>query len=123
MRDAMTSDSAVFEPDEIKVLDAAFREAARRLGDKLLGSTERTAELALIVHNLGRSRLQLKKALRGANDAHSLADEATELFDYLLEAPAALVEEGRRQGAVKPRDVTIFPTALRQLPTTALRHH
>ena len=107
MRDAMTSESAVFEPEEVKILDAAYRRATQRLGTQLAGRDQR-ADLARLVHNLGRSRLQLKKQLRDAADVQSLAEEAIEVFSYMLDAPAALLEEGRRRGAVKPRAVTIF---------------
>jgi hypothetical protein len=123
MRDAMTPDSAVFEPEEVKILDAALCEATKRLGGALADQEDRKADLARLIHNLGRSRLQLKKALRSPHDAHSLAEEAAEVFSYMREAPAAFVEEGRRQGAVKQREMTIFPTALRQLPTKALPTH
>ena len=120
MRDAMTSESAVFEPEEVKVLDAAYCKATKRLASRLAEREDQRAELARLVHNLGRSRLQLKKHLRDTADAQSLAEEAVEVFSYMLEAPAALVEEGRQHGAVKPRAVTIFPADLRMLPTKAL---
>ncbi len=121
MRDAMTSDSAVFEPEEVKILDVAFHLAAKRVGAKLVGRQDQAEGLARLVHNLGRSRLQLKKHLRNTADAQSLANEAAEVFSYLAEAPAAVVEAGRSHGKVKPRPMTIFPADLRMLPKTALQ--
>ena len=117
----MTSDSAVFEPEEVKILDVAFHLAAKRVGAKLVGRQDQAEGLARLVHNLGRSRLQLKKHLRNTADAQSLANEAAEVFSYLAEAPAAVVEAGRSHGKVKPRPMTIFPADLRMLPKTALQ--
>ncbi len=121
MRDAMTSETAVFEPEEVRILDAAYRKAAHRLADTIAAHDDQRSDLARLVHNLGRSRLQLKKHLRDASDAQSLADDAVEVFSYMMAAPAAFVDEGRQHGAVKPRTMTIFPSDLRMLPTDTLR--
>ena len=58
--------------------------------------------------------------MRAASDAQNLADEAIEVFDYMLTAPEVLIEESLHHGTAKPRAVTMFPAGLRMLPTTAL---
>lgn len=123
MRDAMNKDAAVFEPEEVAVLEAAFRTAKRRSGLDGHAAERQTecSELARLIHNLGRSRIQLKKRLSTPADADRLADEALEVFSYIQEAPDAVLVESRAASVSTPRAVTMFPAEVRTVPQSPLR--
>ena len=123
MRDAMTDAAAVFEPEEVVVLAAALRRAIKKLD--LSGPTNpgMEAELARLVHNLGRSRVRLRKPMLTHIHAAEIADDAVELFVYLEEAPDAVLAAARENTALPDsadRVVGLFPNAFRQLPAKRL---
>ena len=120
MRDAMTAAAAVFEPEEVGVLAAALRLALSRLH---VEDPETTTELARLVHNLGRSRIRLRKPLQTDAHAAEIAGEAAELFAYLEEAPDTVLAAARGMGplpASAERIVGAFPTGFRQPPVSRL---
>lgn len=122
MRDAMTSAAAVFEPEEVCVLAHATRQAIEKLAADGINDCEAQTEVARLVHNLGRSRIRLKKMM--ATPAHSveIADEAVELFLYLEEAPETVLAaaRGSHSSDASDRIVGPFPRAFRQPPVNRL---
>ncbi len=123
MRDAMTDAAAVFEPEEVVVLAAALRRAVKKLD--FLGPMHpgKDAELARLIHNLGRSRVRLRKPMSTHIHAAEIADDAVELFVYLEEAPDAGLAAARENTALPEsaeRIVGLFPSAFRQLPSKRL---
>ena len=120
MLDAMVPGAAVFEPEEVDVLSAACGLAIRKISKAGQDDPEIRAEVARLVHNLGRSRLRHKKRLKDATDAASLAEEAVDLLGYLHESAQVEVASP----AVKPmpaRAVPIFPAEFRMPPSTTLK--
>ena len=123
MRDAMTDSAAVFEPEEVVVLAAALRRAIKKLD--LTGPTNpgMEDELARLVHNLGRSRLRMRKPMLTHIHAAEIADDAVELFAYLEEAPDAVLAAARENTKLTKsadRIVALFPNDFRQLPSKRL---
>ena len=119
MLDAMTSGAAVFEPEEVDVLAAACTLAGKRLAGDLKDDPAAAAELARLVHNLGRSRLRLKRRLATTGDAQVLAEEAVDLFLYTRDKTREPIEDAVLRPS--PRAIPIFPAALRSPPDTILR--
>ncbi len=120
MRDAMTSAAAVFEPEEVCVLATALRMAMGRVPVK---DDEKKAELARLIHNLGRSRIRLRKPMQTDAHAAEIAGEAAELFAYLEEAPDTILAAAREMPPLPSyaeRIVGAFPTAFRQPPISRL---
>lgn len=120
MLDAIAKDAAVFEPKEVEVLTAAYTMALKKCGVGRHADAAEKTELACLVHNLGRSRLRLGKSLLTQTDAIKLADEASDVMGYLKHAPQIRIDDAK-SGRCVDRDVTIFPTDLRALPTSAFR--
>ena len=118
MLDAMAPGAAVFEPEEVDVLAAACDLARKTIGEAATEPDAR-AELARLVHNLGRSRLRLNRRLATRSDAAALAAEAADLFHYLRGSGSAPIED--RVLKPIPRTVPIFPAELRMPPSTVLR--
>ena len=119
MLDAMVPGAAVFEPEEVKVLAKACTLAGKTLKDEIGDDATVAPEVARLVHNLGRSRLRLKRRLATTGDAKVLAAEAVELFLYLRGKAQEPVEDGALR--LSPRVVPIFPAAVRAQPDTVLR--
>ncbi len=119
MLDAMVSGAAVFEPEEVEVLATACTLAGKTLKDEIQDDPAGAPQIARLVHNLGRSRLRLKRRLATASDAKVLADEAVELFLYLRGKTQEPVEESVLRPP--PRVIPIFPAALRAEPDTIFR--
>ena len=127
MRDTMVSEAAVFEPEELKVLSTAYRLAMDRLGPEQ-ADMERGPEVAKLVHNLGRSRIRLKKPLQTPKHAAEIASEAIEQLSYLDHAPESVLAAVRENGvAGRPgsrvdngRIVGAFPNEFRQPPISRL---
>ena len=120
MRDVMTAAAAVFEPEEVGVLAAALRLAVSRLH---VEDPETKAELARLIHNLGRSRIRLRKPMQTDAHAAEIAGEAAELFAYLEEAPETILAAARETGpapSATQRIVGAFPTKFRQPPINRL---
>lgn len=119
MLDAMVPGAAVFEPEEVDVLAMACALAGKTLKSELQDDAAAAPRLARLVHNLGRSRLRLKRRLATENDAKALAAESVELFLYLRGKEQEPVEESVLRPP--PRVIPIFPAALRAQPDTILR--
>ena len=119
MLDAMVPGAAVFEPEEVDVLAAACALAGKTLTTEMQEDPTVAREIARLVHNLGRSRLRLKRRLATTSDAQALAAEATELFHYLRGKGQEPLEDSVLRPS--PRVVPIFPAALRAQPDTILR--
>ena len=124
MRDTMVSEAAVFEPEEAKVLAAAYRLTLDRLG---AGAREEGGqghgEIAKLIHNLGRSRIRLKKPLQTGKHAAEVAAQAIEHLSYLEGAPDAVVAAVREGGPAPQgaeRIVGVFPNEFRQPPVNRL---
>ena len=121
MRDTMARAAAVFEPEEIRVLASALAMTLRRLDSR---RTRRVlaCEVAKLVHNLGRSRITFGKPMQTDRHAAEIADEAVEHFDYLVEAPDAVVAAVREESSypASERIVGAFPNAFRQTPVNRL---
>ena len=120
MRDAMTAAAAVFEPEEVLVLAAALRLATSRMH---VEDAETKAELARLIHNLGRSRIRLRKLMQTDAHAAEIAGEAAELFAYLEEAPETILAAAREADVSSTRAERIigaFPTQFRQTPVNRL---
>lgn len=120
MLDAMVPGAAVFEPEEVDVLAAACGLAIRKIGKAGQDDPEIRAEVARLVHNLGRSRLRHKKKLKDATDAASLAEEAVDLLGYLHEG-AQVEVASLTVKPMPPRAVPIFPAEFRLPPSTTLK--
>lgn len=118
MLDAMTPGAAVFEPEEVDVLALACNLARNRLSKATKGKPEAAAEVARLVHNLGRSRLRARRRLACAADAEAVADEAVDLFLFLQDKERIPVEDVLRP---IPRTVPIFPAEMRAAPDTILK--
>ena len=101
------------------MLATACTLAGKMLKDEAADDPAAAQELAKLVHNLGRSRLRLKRRLATSGDAQVLASEAVELFLYLRGKTQEPVEAGVLQ--LSPRVIPIFPAALRAQPDTILR--
>ena len=119
MLDAMVPGAAVFEPEEVDVLAKACTLAGTTLKSEIQNDPTVAPEVARLVHNLGRSRLRLKRRLATMSDAKVLAAEAVELFHYLRDKGQDSVEDSVLQPS--PRVIPIFPAALRAQPDTILR--
>ena len=120
MRDAMMAAAAVFEPEEVGVLATALRLAVSKMH---IEDAATKAELARLVHNLGRSRIRLRKPMQTDAHAAEIAGEAAELFAYLEEAPETVLAAARESGPMPPaaeRIVGAFPTRFRQTPVNRL---
>ena len=124
MRDATATAAAVFEPEEAGVLETAFKMTTKKLATSLGAHHKVTdPELARVIHNLGRSRLRLKKPLQTDRHAAEVADEAIEHFSYLEQAPDAILEAARDPGAGTrsgQRVIGAFPSSFRQPPVSRL---
>ena len=121
MRDAMAVTAAVFEPEEVTVLGLALRLALKKLDAR--GAAGNEVEVARLVHNLGRSRIRLKKPMRTELHATEIANEAVELFTYLEEAPDAVLAATRESTSLPQsceRIVGAFPRAFRDPPVNRL---
>ena len=119
MLDAMAPGAAVFEPEEVDVLAAACALAGKRLSQEIGGDAERAAELARLVHNLGRSRLRHKRRLATERDAEAVAAEAVDLFLFLQGKQQVPIDDSVLRPI--PRSVPIFPAAMRAAPDTILK--
>ena len=124
MRDGVASAAAVFEPEEAQVLATAFRIAMARLAKARTGEIEGDgAAVAKLVHDLGRSRIGLRKQLHTDKHAMEIAEQAIEQLAFLDEAPAALAQAAREvrfSALAGERIVAAFPKAYRQPPVNRL---
>ncbi len=121
MRDAMALASAVFEPEEVKVLESALKMALAKLAAALIHSGPDT-DVAKLVHNFGRSRIVLKKPLQTDRHAIEIADEVVEHYAYLEKAPDSVLAAAREHASARmsERIVGAFPKAFRQPPVNRL---
>ena len=124
MRDTMVSEAAVFEPEEAKILAAAYRLTVERLAaGGRVNDSRCDDEIGKLIHNLGRSRVRLKKPLQTPKHAAEVAAQAIEHLSYLDEAPDAVVAAVREGGGTRQaaeRIVAAFPNEFRQPPVNRL---
>jgi len=119
MLDVIAPGAAVFEPEEVDILTAACSLALKKI-ERSDDDADAKAEVAKLVHNLGRSRLRHRKRLKDAADAASLAEEAADLLGYLRKAPDLDVS-GEARAKPSDRAVPFFPAEVRSPPTSLLR--
>ncbi len=124
MRDTMVSEAAVFEPEEAQILAIAYRMTIERLGPAVQESDPQgKGEIAKLIHNLGRSRVRLKKPLQTQKHAAEVSAQAIEQLHYLNEAPDSVVAAARECAGVRQtaeRIVGAFPNEFRQPPVNRL---
>ena len=121
MRDAIALAAAVFEPEEVKILESALKLASAKLATA--GLPRRPAiEIAKLVHNLARTRIVLKKPLHTDRHANEIADEVVEHYAYLEKAPEPVLAAAREcaKSRAPERIIGAFPKAFRQPPVNRL---